>query len=356
MSGSFSGLNRRAFLRNSAYAAGAIAGTSLAGPSRASALEADTGLKLVDRDLRIREATWNGQSIFSYNYVNDQVPLDESPKPYFHPLRTLGGSVVTPERPNDHPWQKGLGMNLTEVGEANFWGGPSYRKNQGYTWIPNHGRQRHVQWMEEHCAGTAGSLTQQLAWESGAGELLLSESRRIGFDLNLTERFWTLNLEMDIRNATSRPLDLGSYASNHGLVGSFYTGLFWRLPREFLEQLNLHGKSAKGSMLSEGNRDTEEKMHGSSGRWVALTGSVDNVLEPVTLLMIDRSSPDMSSPLVFIRQHLLGVGLPFLGNDSRSLAAAGSLKLRYQLVLADGHWPKSKITAYCRDGMETKAG
>jgi len=352
MGGSFSDINRRAFLRNSAYAAGAIVGTSLAGPSRAGEADADAGLKLVDRDLRIREAIWNGQSIFSYNYVNEHVPLDESPKPYFHPLRTLGGSVVTLERPNDHPWQKGLGMNLTEVGETNFWGGPSYRKGKGYTWISDQGRQRHVKWTEESCAGTSARFAHQIAWESGQGELLLTESRKLSVEIAPAEHFWTLDWEMDIRNETTGPLNLGSYASNHGLAGSFYTGLFWRLPREFLEQLSLPGHSSKGTMLCEGGRTKEVEMHGSPSHWVALTGSVDTVLEPITLLMIDRSSPDMSSPLVFIREHLLGVGLPFLGKDSRVLAASGSVKLHYWLVLADGHWQSDKIATYCRKVLD----
>lgn len=63
-------------------------------------------------------------------------------------------------------------------------------------------------------------------------------------------------------------------------------------------------------MHCEAGFDTEEKIHGSPGRWVALTGSVDDVLQPVTVAMIDRSRPDMSAPRVFIRKVQVGVALP----------------------------------------------
>jgi hypothetical protein len=312
-------------------------------------------LQLTDQAGRTKAATWNGRPIFNYQYFTDDALLDEVPKPHFHPLRTLGGSVVTIGRPNDHPWHKGLAMTLTEVGETNFWGGGSYRKEaRAYIWVHNHGRQRHLRWTEERCGETSGSIAHEIAWETGQGQLLLKEQRRLGFEVHAADAFWTLDFEMDIRNATSAPLGLGTYESNYGLTGSFYTGLFWRIPREFLDYLNLRDRITQGTMHCEAGHSTEEKIHGSPGHWVALTGSVDDVLEPVTLAMIDRSRPDMSAPRVFIRKQQVGVALPFLGQESRQLAPGESLKLCYRLVLADGHWSRDRMADYCRSVLEQK--
>lgn len=308
-------------------------------------------LQLIDQAGRSKEATWNGRPLFKYHYVNDDVPIDEVPKPFFHPLRTLGGSVVTIGRPNDHPWHKGLGMTLTEVGETNFWGGGSYRPNAGYIWISNHGRQRHLRWLETQCGDRSGSMSHEIAWETGDGRLLLHERRRLVFAVNAVESYWTLDYGMDIRNATAGPLALGTYESAYGLAGSFYTGLFWRIPREFLDYLNFRDRTTKGTMHCEAGFDSEEKIHGSSGRWVALTGSVDDVLQPVTLAMIDRSRPDMSAPRVFIRKQQVGVALPFQGKESRRLEPGESLQLSYRLVFAEGHWDHDRIAGYCRSAL-----
>ena len=49
----------------------------------------------------------DGAELFRYVYRPDDPPL-ESPRPYLHPVRTLGGEVVTDCRPADHPWHKGI--------------------------------------------------------------------------------------------------------------------------------------------------------------------------------------------------------------------------------------------------------
>ena len=52
----------------------------------------------------------NGRGLlFRYVYESGVDPA-ESPKPYFHPLRTLAGEELTLFRPHDHPWHTGLAM------------------------------------------------------------------------------------------------------------------------------------------------------------------------------------------------------------------------------------------------------
>src|SRR5688572_17400723 len=61
------------------------------------------------------------QELFSYVYQPDSPQL-ESPRPYFHPVHTLGGQPVTLFRPEDHVWHKGIAWSLPNVGTENFWG------------------------------------------------------------------------------------------------------------------------------------------------------------------------------------------------------------------------------------------
>ena len=82
-----------------------------------------------------------GRELFRYVYRPGDPQL-ESPRPYFHPVTTLGGDVVTIYRPHDHVWHKGIALSLPHVGPDNFWGGPTFRDG-GYVQLPNDGAMRH---------------------------------------------------------------------------------------------------------------------------------------------------------------------------------------------------------------------
>jgi hypothetical protein len=67
-----------------------------------------------------------------------------SPRPYLHPVRTLGGTVVTDALPADHRWHLGISVALQDVEGWNFWGGRTYVRGQGYVWRGDHGRIEHA--------------------------------------------------------------------------------------------------------------------------------------------------------------------------------------------------------------------
>src|ERR1700733_8666385 len=79
--------------------------------------------------------------IASYVY-NAHAPQWESPKPYFSPLRTLSGDLMTIFRPYDHPWHKGLYLGLPYVGSENLYGGPTF-DGQAYVFLDNNGSMVH---------------------------------------------------------------------------------------------------------------------------------------------------------------------------------------------------------------------
>src|SRR5579862_2529468 len=94
-------------------------------------------------ELRYRE-----QTLFTYIYQSRTAAF-ESPKPYFHPLKTLAGNEVSLFRPHDHLWHIGLSMSIANLSGENFWGGPTYTYKAGwYERLDNNGRQEHRQWQE----------------------------------------------------------------------------------------------------------------------------------------------------------------------------------------------------------------
>jgi len=78
--------------------------------------------------------------LLRYVYAPDTA-VRESPKPYFHPIYTLAGRLVTGYRPPDHVWHTGVCMTLVSVSGENFWGGPTYVHGSGYVQRENNGRQ-----------------------------------------------------------------------------------------------------------------------------------------------------------------------------------------------------------------------
>ncbi|WNV89284.1 DUF6807 family protein [Umezawaea sp. Da 62-37] len=143
--------------------------------------------------------------------VEAVVPPDVVARPALHPVRTLGGAVVTGEHPVDHPWHRGIGLALPDVDGVNLWGGRSYRRNRGYV-------EGELGQVREAADGT-------VEWCDSVGAVLLRERRRIrrrvvagGWELT-----WTSVLSADAEVVLNSPGSLGR-------AGAGYGGWFWRLP------------------------------------------------------------------------------------------------------------------------------
>ncbi len=133
----------------------------------------------------------DGVTLFSYVY-RPQTPAIESPRPYFHPLRTLKGNVVSGFRPHDHRWHHGLSMTCANLSGVNFWGGPTYLRDGGYVQLNNNGEQRQVGWGEipPHIGDSRSHKTkydesfevyfdQVHRWQLDKENILMNESRKL---------------------------------------------------------------------------------------------------------------------------------------------------------------------------------
>src|SRR5581483_6272953 len=96
------------------------------------------------------ELRYQDLTLFKYVYEPGTAAV-ESPKPYFHPLKTLAGNEVSLFRPYDHLWHTGLSMTASNLSGQNFWGGPSYVRDAGYVQLENNGRIQHDHWQEIAC-------------------------------------------------------------------------------------------------------------------------------------------------------------------------------------------------------------
>ena len=175
--------------------------------------------------------SWDGAELFRYVYRPDDPPL-ESPRPYLHPVRTLAGEVVTGCRPPDHAWHKGISWALPNVGPDNFWGGPTYRRGDGYVQLDNNGSMRHDGFDALGTQGGHARLAERLTWVTATGQTLFSERRRITAAVRPDRLVWGLRFVTMMRNVSGRTVVIGS-PTTEGRENAGYGGLFWRGPASF---------------------------------------------------------------------------------------------------------------------------
>jgi Methane oxygenase PmoA len=267
---------------------------------------------------------WDGAELFRYVYRPDD-PAVESPRPYLHPVRTLAGEMVTDCRPDDHPWHKGISWALANVGTENFWGGPTYRRGDGYVQLDNNGTIRHDGFDAVRAHRDAVTLAERLTWVTAAGETLFTEQRRFTAAVAPDRSAWALRFATAMRNVSGHPAGIGS-PTTEGRENAGYGGLFWRGPAGF----------AGGRVLVD---------HGTG--FMGWRGPRLAFATPAATLMF-RDPGNPGSPCRwFVRStpYACVCPAPFYA-DVVPVPAAGELTLRYQVVVADGELDIDAIGAF----------
>ncbi|SET45279.1 DUF6807 family protein [Nonomuraea wenchangensis] len=193
-----------------------------------------------------------GAEVAAYE-IRPDLPATDSPRPYLHRVRTLGGVEVTEVRPEDHVHHLGAGVAISDLGGVNFWGGRTYVKDQGPTWLDDHG----TQWHRAFTRLADDGFTEELEWAGPDGRVVAREERVVTAR-PLGDGAWALDFAFTLTNLTGAPVEVNSSASK-GRAGAGYGGFFWRAP----------GTSTDRATLPGG----EEAVHGSRDRWVALSGT-----------------------------------------------------------------------------------
>jgi Methane oxygenase PmoA len=282
-------------------------------------------------------ALWGDAELFRYTYLPDDPQL-ESPRPYFHPVRTLAGDLVSVFRPHDHVWHKGIALSLPNVGPENFWGGPTFRQG-GYIQVPNDGAMRHDSFERALAKDDAVQLDERLSWITESGQLLIEERRRVAAtawpdakddkndktDRDHKGNAWTLAFETTLTNVSAAPIVIGS-PTTEGRPDAGYGGLFWRGPRSF----------TGGRVVTEDRAGGDELM-GGRAPWLAFAGQHDGHGRWSTLVFRDAPENFSYPSQWFVRSTPFAAVCPAPFFDSKyTFAPKAELTLRYDIVIADG--------------------
>ncbi|SFN91742.1 Methane oxygenase PmoA [Geodermatophilus obscurus] len=239
-----------------------------------------------------------------------------APRPFLHPVTTLAGTPVTDAQPEDHRWHLGVSVTLQDVGGANVWGGRTYVRGEGYTWLGDHGRQVHTGWRSRADSG----FRETVRWEGPDGRPLLSEGREVRAARSELPGAWALDLDTSLRNVTGAPLSLGSPASN-GRAGAGYGGLFWRLP--VADAPRVFTAAAEG----------EDAVHGSVSPWVAVTSGGHS---PATVVLAGRDAATRRDPWFVRVSDYPGLGAQLAAEQPVRLTPGNSVTRRFRALVVDG--------------------
>jgi hypothetical protein len=268
-------------------------------------------------------ALWDGRELFRYVYLPDDPQL-ESPRPFFHPVRTLAGDTVTVYRPHDHVWHKGIALSLPNVGTENFWGGPTFRRGR-YVQLPNDGAMRHDGFDAAAARDGAVCLSERLTWVTESGQTPVAERRRIAAAAWPAESAWLLAFETTLVNVSGAVIAIGS-PTTEGRPDAGYGGLFWRGPRSF----------TGGTVVTQDGTGGDELM-GARGPWLGFAGRHDGHGRWSTLVFRDHPGNFSYPSQWFVRStpYACLCPAPFFA-AAYPFAAGASLTLRYDIVVADG--------------------
>jgi hypothetical protein len=270
----------------------------------------------------------SGELVLARYVTAPEVPAAEAPKPYLHPVRTLGGRAVTDFRPADHPWHHGIALAVPSVGAANLWGGPSWvATERRYVQLDNDGS------MVARTTRVRGTtITQELEWRDAAGGLLAEEHRELR--CGLADDQWWLDWSSVVTNTGPVALGLGSPAA-HGRDLAGYGGVMWRTAPSFHGMPYLLGSEAM--LGTEMPPRPGEELRGETARWAA-TSSADGA----TAVMIARDG----STRWFARSlEYPGFG-PAPLFDEVELDRGDSFEFGVRCVFADGGLDRESLSRH----------
>lgn len=260
------------------------------------------------------------------DYV-DQPNIDpvRGPRPFLHPVRTLGGVVVTDVLPADHPHHLGVSVAMQDVSGHNLWGGRTYVRGVGYSWLDDHGDIVQTRWRER----TDHRLSADLRWRTGDGTTLLTEERVVtARELPGRDDAWVLEIEYTLINPNPRPVTLGSPGTNGRPGNAGYGGFFWR--------------AAPGTPeVFTAKTEVEAEVNGSFAPWVALRESAPQ--SAYTLIFSGLGEGDHW----FVRAtEYPGVCVALAFTEVRRLAQGDRLRRRHRIVVADGALTVDEAAAF----------
>jgi hypothetical protein len=259
------------------------------------------------------------------------LPVEHSPRPYLHPLRSPAGQVVTAVAPDDHPWHHGLSLAVADVNGDNLWGGNTFVAGRGYVLLPDHGR---IDVTGSSRPDAATAVT-EVVWLGRDRAPLAREHRVVRAGRVEGAPAWQLHATSQL-SPVAAPLLLGSPATR-GRPDVGYGGWTLRMSAA------LTGAEVLTSL--DPGRPVGEGAMGQVADWVCYRS--DDV---TVLLAVDRPCP------WYVRCDEFSVAGPApFSREVVTVPLGGALDLDVRVVVGDGRLDPLELLARAEPARTTSA-
>lgn len=290
----------------------------------------------VGKDESLMKADIDGQPVFEV--LNGAGTSSTStPRPYIHPVRTLGGVEVAARHPSDHDWHCGVGFAVPDVDGTSFWGGGTYIHGQGYVMLDNHGRiQSNSLDISPQDSLPISSLAHRLSWYDYRKRHVISEEQSIRW-CKLpadTHSAWEFSFRTTLMPVDS-VVSLGSPGTN-GRKDGGYGGFFWRLPR-----------CTDVTILSS-DTEGEDAVHGSISPWIAWSAKFEagpGLTGDATLVFVADDETSASDPWIVRCSGYPGIGSAVAWEARIDIPVDSSLTRGFRVAVMDGRCDRKKSAA-----------
>ena len=225
--------------------------------------------------------------------ANEFLGDKDLPKPFFSPVRSAGGTIITRplEKPEDHPHHKGIWLSIDEVNDIGFWA--------------EKGKIENVSAEPVVAEGNPATLKVVNHWQGSDGKPVLVETTTISIFPN---RLMVYDIQL---TAGSGPVTFGDTKE-----GSFGVRINDQIRAD---------KKGKGKLTNAEGKVGEKECWGHISAWCDYSGPIDGKQVGLAILA-DPKNPHPSA------WHARGYGLMAANPFGRGKSGFPSMKGRTDLV------------------------
>jgi hypothetical protein len=265
----------------------------------------------------------NGKIVWAHHFDKHEG------KPYFHPISTIEGSVLTSLRPDDHPWHRAIWFSWKYINGLNYWEEDRKTgKSEGVTELKS-ARYRFDKQFE-------AEFNLELSYHPPTGADLLKEERTIHISAPASDGSYFMDWESTF-TALSDEVVLDRTAlpnEPHGVSWGGYAGFSARLNEQLgdVKAINDYGET--------------KNLQGKPSRW--MTYEAKNLKgEPVSMTIFDHPS-NLNHPNKWFISNDPAIPFyyfsPALLFDKKLVMKKGEkLHLKYRILVSSGEPNQEKI-------------
>ena len=246
-----------------------------------------------------------GRDLFVYDYSS-------APKPFFHPLNTPGGHLLTNFQPKDHVWHRGLWFTIKYVNGKNYWEENDEFGAQVTLLAPT----------ISHPSAGAVEIASDLEWRHPQEPTpVITEHRVLGIAM-VDDSTYAIDFDTTLTAQADLLLDRTPFTTWGG-----YGGLTIRGSRSWINSKILISDGA------ETDRPT-----GIPGNWAQLYGDLDGDTDLTAgVAMLDHpQNPRHPSPWYGATGGGLYLNPAFLFHEPMTVESGKQLRFRYRVLVYDG--------------------